>query len=112
MKIISWNVANRIRKQPLQLDALVSKKPDIIGLQEVKRRALLLWVEGLKKEGYIHTISSLGLHGGNSESTGARRYGVLIASRWPLELIDQYSLLNHVIGGNHDYLFSFPLGSF
>jgi len=92
MKIISWNVANRIRKQPLQLDALVSKKPDIIGLQEVKRRALPLWVEGLKKEGYIHTISSLGLHGGNSEFTGARRYGVLIASRWPLELIDQYSL--------------------
>jgi len=112
MKIISWNVANRIRKQPLQLDALVSKKPDIIGLQEVKRRALLLWVEGLKKEGYIHTISSLGLHGGNNESTGVRRCGVLIASRWPLELIDQYSLLNHVIGGNHDYLFSFPLGSF
>ena len=92
MKIISWNVANRIRKQSLQLDALVSKKPDIIGLQEVKRRALLLWMEGLKKEGYIHTILSLGLHGGNSEFTGARRYGVLIASRWPLTSINQSSL--------------------
>jgi len=93
MKIISWNVAYRVRKQQLQLDALISREPDIIGLQEVTSRTLPLWVEGLKKEGYTYTISSFSLHGGNSELTGPRRYGILVASRWPIDSVDQHSLV-------------------
>ena len=90
MKIISWNVAYRVRKQQLQLDALISRKPDIIGLQEVTSRTLPLWVEGLQQAGYKHVISSFILHGGsNSGLTGPRRYGILIASRWPLNSINQ-----------------------
>ena len=38
MKIISWNLANRVRKQQLQLDALVSREADLIGLQKGKYR--------------------------------------------------------------------------
>lgn len=92
MKIISWNVANRVRKQQRQMDALLSRKADVISLQEVTSKTLPLWVEGLQKEGYIYTFSSFGLYSGNSELVGARRYGILIASRWPLEPVDQYSL--------------------
>ena len=92
MKIISWNVAHRVRKQKLQLSALISRKPDVIGLQEVMSKTLPLWVEGLQKEGYIHTMPSFGLHDGNSELIGPRRYGILIASRWPLDPVDQRSL--------------------
>ena len=92
MKIISWNLANRVRKQQLQLDALISREPDVIGLQEVTSRTLPLWVEGLKKAGYTYTISSFSLHSDNGEFTGPRRYGILVASRWPLELVDQHSL--------------------
>ncbi len=89
MKIISWNVAYLVRKQQLQLDAIISREPDIIGLQEVTSRTLPLWVEGLQKEGYTHTISSFSLHSDNNELTGPRRYGILIASRWPLDPVDQ-----------------------
>jgi len=92
MKIISWNVAHRVHKQQRQLSALIPKKPDVIGLQEVISRILPLWVEGLQKEGYMHTISSFDLHGGNSELTGPRKYEILIASRWPLDPVDQGSL--------------------
>ena len=94
MKIISWNLANRVRKQQLQLDALVSREPDLIGLQEVTSRTLPLWVEGLQKAGYKHVISSFSLHdGSNSGLTGPRRYVILIASRWPLDPVDQRSLI-------------------
>jgi len=92
MKIISWNVAGRVRKQQLQMDTLLSRKPDVIGLQEVTRKTLQLWLEGLKKEGYMHIISSFAIHDGNCNFTGPRRYGILIASRWPLKPVDQYSL--------------------
>jgi len=40
MKIISWNVVGRVRKQQFQMDALLSRKPDVIGLQEVTNRTL------------------------------------------------------------------------
>lgn len=92
MKIISWNVANRVRKQQPQLNALVSRKPDVIGLQEITSRTLPLWVEGFQKAGYTHTMSSFSLHDGNNGLTGHRRYGILIASRWPLDSVDQRSL--------------------
>ena len=92
MKIISWNVAYRVRKQQLQLDAIISREPDIIGLQEVTSKTLPLWVEGLQKEEYTYTISSFSLYGGNGELTGPRRYGILVASRWPLNSINQHSL--------------------
>lgn len=92
MKIISWNVAGRVRKQQLQMDSLLSRKPNVIGLQEVTSKTFLLWVEGLKKEGYIYTIPTFSLHGGNSKLKGPRRYEILVASRWPLDRIDQSSL--------------------
>ena len=92
MKIISWNVANRVRKQQLQLDALISREPDVIGHQEVTSRTLPLWVEGLKKARYTCTILSFNLNSDNGEFTGPRRYGILVASRWPLNSINQRSL--------------------
>ena len=62
MKIISWNVANRFKKQSLQLDALISRKPDVVGLQEVTKETLPLWVDGLNKAGYKYIISSFDIH--------------------------------------------------
>jgi exonuclease III len=92
MKIISWNVAHLVYKQKSQLSVLISREPDVIGLQEVTNKTLPLWVEGLQEEGYLHTISSFDLHDNNSELIGPRKYGILIASRWPLDPIDQSSL--------------------
>jgi len=92
MKIISWNVAHLVRKQQRQMDALLLREPDIIGLQEVTRKTISLWKEGFKREGYTHIISSFDLHGSNSELIGPRKYGILIASRWPMTPINQSSL--------------------
>ncbi|MDO9087998.1 MAG: endonuclease/exonuclease/phosphatase family protein [Anaerolineaceae bacterium] len=88
MKILSWNVANRFKKQKYQLDAVITRSPDVIGLQEITFRTLPLWVEGFHKSGYPHTISSFDLAKDISLLTGPRRYGLLIASRYPLSSID------------------------
>ena len=93
MKIISWNVAYRVRKQQLQLDALISREPDIIALQEITSRTLQLWEEGLRKVGYKHITSSFNLNSKNDDFTGPRRYGILVASRWPIDSVDQHSLV-------------------
>ncbi|NLB33660.1 MAG: hypothetical protein GX818_07860 [Tissierellia bacterium] len=65
MKIISWNVANRIKKQSLQLAALISREPDIIGLQEIKNKTLPLWSKGLKHAGYKYALSYFDIHNRN-----------------------------------------------
>ena len=88
MKILSWNVANRFVKQKYQLDAVIARSPDVIGLQEITARTLPLWVEGFHKAGFAHTVSSFDLAEDTSVLSGARRYGLLIASRFPLNPID------------------------
>ena len=92
MKIISWNVAGRVRKQRNQLEVLKDTGADIIGLQEITHKTLPLWIEGFRKSGYKNIIASLKLKNGNVDYSGPRRYGILVASRWPLESIDQQSL--------------------
>jgi exonuclease III len=92
MKIISWNVANRSKRQSLQLDALLSRKPNVISLQEVTKETLPFWVDGLSKAGYKYIISSFDIHNKREIFVGPRRYGIFIASRWPMELIESCSL--------------------
>ena len=43
------------------MDALLSRKSDVIGLQEVTKRILPFWMEGLNKAGYKHTVSSFSI---------------------------------------------------
>lgn len=81
MKIISWNVDNRIKKQPLQVEALIARKADIIGLQEINQRTLSLWVQTLKQAGYKHILSSFDIYKGEVNFVGPRKYGILISSQ-------------------------------
>ena len=92
MKIISWNVAGRFHKQKSQLNSLISRRPDLIGLQEITIKTLPLWEERLRKVGYRHIISSFNLNSKNNDFTGPRRYGILVASRWPLTAVEKRSL--------------------
>ncbi len=89
MKIISWNVANRIKKQPLQAEALITRKADIIALQEISQRTLPLWVQTLKQAGYKYILSSFDIYEGEVNFVGPRKYGILIASQWPMKFIEQ-----------------------
>jgi len=92
MRVFSWNVAGRVKKQPQQLDALLARNPDLIGLQEVTLKTSRLWTEGLRKAGYAHIISTFETSPNPDDLVGPRRYGLLLASRWPLKVLDQQGL--------------------
>jgi len=85
MNVISWNVAFRVRKQPLQLDALLERNADLIGLQEVTAKTHPLWTTGLEEAGYKYIFSTFDKQPNPYNLRGPRRYGVLIASKWPLK---------------------------
>jgi exonuclease III len=42
VKLLSWNLAGRLRRMPQQVERLASREPDLVGLQEVTRPGLLL----------------------------------------------------------------------
>ncbi len=56
MRVFSWNVANRVKKQHLQLESLLARNPDVIGLQEVTKKTAQMWNEGLSQAGYSHIV--------------------------------------------------------
>ncbi|TFH33571.1 MAG: endonuclease/exonuclease/phosphatase family protein [Anaerolineales bacterium] len=85
MKVLSWNVAYRVRKQKLQLDAVLSRNADVIGLQEVTAKTYPLWAEGLGEAGYPYLASTFDKPLNPSDLKGPRRSGLLIASKWPLK---------------------------
>src|SRR4051794_30934051 len=76
MKIITWNVKRGGKPGP-QVKKLTSKRPDLIGLQEIKRTTAEDWKARLTDAGFaVETTADL---------IGEQSYGVLIASRWPIE---------------------------
>ena len=86
MRLFSWNLAAKVRKQTHQLELVLQADADVIALQEITQTTQSNWMSGLSKEGY-NVICSFDYIKDKSLLTGARRYGVLIASRWDLEPI-------------------------
>src|SRR3954452_22516014 len=84
IRLISWNVNTRVRCLPDQVAALVARQPDIVALQEVTRTTASPLSTGLAQGGLIHAIDSFQLALPDAPLTGRRRYGELLASRWPL----------------------------
>lgn len=84
MRLITWNVAGRIRCIPEQIEALRARLPDIVALQEVTTSSYRLLEKGLTSIGLVHSAFSLLISDSPKKLNGPRRYGLLIASRWPL----------------------------
>lgn len=84
MRLISWNVmgieGDRISNQ---VDALRTRDPDIIALQEVTARTAPQYRAELSSIGYYSIIDSFQSVKYLTRIQG-RSYGELIASRWPL----------------------------
>src|SRR5258706_11175122 len=80
MRVISWNVQGRMKALPEQLKALAEHQPDLVALQEVRESTITPWRTGFQELGlpFIMESVSFALDQG-------RKYGVLIASRWPIE---------------------------
>ena len=84
MRVISWNTNRRRRMVSSQVEALLSRTPDIVALQEVTPGTVAMLTEGLRSGGLVHVRSTVE-EGVTRPLTGPRAYGVLVASRYPLE---------------------------
>jgi exonuclease III len=83
LRLISWNVNSR-SAQADQVKALASRRPDIVALQEVTAKTRTGLQDGLRRIGLKYTQDSFCLAPQGVSLKGPRRYGEIIASRWPI----------------------------
>jgi exonuclease III len=76
-KLISWNIAGRVKARSAQLEWIASERADVLALQEVARASDLR--QGLSALGFEHFAST--------EPMDGRKKLVAIASREPFTLI-------------------------
>lgn len=81
MKLISWNVRRSVSQVDGQLEALLSRCPDVIGLQEVNLRSAEKYSKRLLKA-YFHSVFDTTASEYKAETRRVPSF-VLIASRWP-----------------------------
>ena len=81
MRLVTWNVAGRVRRLPEQAEVVAATAADVVALQEVTRRTLPLWRDALADAGLPHAVSALD----DFDPPLPRRLGVLTAAREPLE---------------------------
>lgn len=86
MRLISWNVANRVKKLPVQARTLMQYEPDFVALQELTATTIPLWRNEFEERGY-YAIASFDFTDDRDERVGGRKYSVLTASRWPLKAL-------------------------
>jgi len=87
MELVSWNLAGRVSKCQAQVEALAGLGADILTLQETTARSRVPLSDALKAAGYQHLVDSFERAPDTSPLKGPRRYGELIASRFPLEAL-------------------------
>jgi exonuclease III len=78
LRLITWNVAGRVGRQPEQAAAVAAVAADVVALQEVTARTLPLWRAAFEAMGFSGCESTLGLA---PRATGRRVLGVLTAAR-------------------------------
>jgi exonuclease III len=84
LRIVTWNVAGRVRALPEQAAAIAGVGADVVALQEVTVRTEPLWREALSGAGFARVESAIsGLPPGKSR----RRLAVLTAARVDLALL-------------------------
>jgi exonuclease III len=81
VRLVTWNVAGRVTRQPEQASAIAAIGADVVALQEVTARTLPLWRSALDEAGF--TACETALEGLGAVS-GRRMLGVLTAAREPL----------------------------
>jgi exonuclease III len=81
VRLITWNVAGRVTRQPEQAELIAHSEADVVALQEVTARTLPLWRAALEGAGFAASPSALD---DAPPAPGRRRLGVLTAAREPL----------------------------
>ena len=80
MRVLTWNVAGRVKRRAEQVAAVVEAGADVVALQEVTPTTAAGWVADLEGAGYAVTTT-----GDGPRPEGRRRLGVLTAARSGLE---------------------------
>jgi len=81
VRVVTWNVAGRVARQPEQVEAIAAAGGDVVALQEVTARTLPLWRAALERLGFRGCETALEA---SPAPAGRRRLGVLTAAREPL----------------------------
>jgi exodeoxyribonuclease III len=81
VRLLTWNVAGRVRRQPQQAQAIAAVGADVVALQEVTARTLPLWRSALQEAGFTACATALEPP---PAALGRRLLGVLTATREPL----------------------------
>ena len=81
MRLITWNVAGRVQRQPEQAEAIAAIGADVVALQEVTPRTLPMWRAALESAGFVAHHTALEPP---PATDGRRPLGVLTAAREPL----------------------------
>ena len=87
MRLVSWNVNGRVGRIDEQIAALKKQWCDAIALQEVTQTTAPLLRAGLQGIGLQYVVDSFQRSRNRAALVGPRRYGELIACRWPLRLL-------------------------
>jgi exonuclease III len=85
LRLVSWNIAGRVRRQPEQVACLSDAAADVLCLQEVRASTLAPWKQALCELGYAH-IEHAPL---DLEARVRRPLAVLTASRAPMSALEQ-----------------------
>ena len=85
VRLVTWNVAGRVARQPDQARVIAQTAADVVALQEVSVRTLPLWRSALAEAGYSACEAALD---GASKVTGRRALGVLTAARGALRRLE------------------------
>jgi exonuclease III len=80
MRLLTWNVAGRVKSAAAQVDAI--GEFDVVCLQEITPTSRATWIDALTARG-LHVAVSDHV----APPRGSRRLAVLIASRSPLEVV-------------------------
>jgi exonuclease III len=91
MKLVSWNVAGRVNRWSERLVAIAELSPDILALQEVTVGNISAYRRDLPSLGLEHILDSFELAFDPGLLKGPRRYGELIASRYPLTALEPWA---------------------
>jgi exodeoxyribonuclease III len=87
VRLVTWNVAGRVRRLPEQAAVIAQCGADVVALQEVTTRTLPMWRAALEAAGFVACESSLTASAPTSPRAapaGRRILGVLTAAREPL----------------------------
>ena len=84
MKVVTWNVNNRVGTVLQQVQELGQREPDVVALQDVNGNAVARYIEAFRCVGLPHILHTL------ERQTQAVPTGVLLASRFPLSLLPEH----------------------